>query len=195
MIICRRQRHMIERCQMHAFRCYIFAARIACDSEPTCYLRFNIWMQIADRCWFLMAWNIGNWTTFSAIFDHFYCDCVNSSYISTSGPIFNEKCAIFHWLFDLCLRAGLSFLWAVCSAHAQEASPHWRPPVKRRRPMTLQRSLTLSLWIVITCARCVTRQSTLAEVLQHLFTLNTVIAYFRLSVVWYSSKFEAISMI
>ena len=36
MIICRRQRHMIEQCWMHAFRCYIFAARIACDSGPTC---------------------------------------------------------------------------------------------------------------------------------------------------------------
>ena len=23
---------------MHAFRCYIFAARIACDSGPTCYI-------------------------------------------------------------------------------------------------------------------------------------------------------------
>jgi len=38
MIICRRQRSMIERCQMHAFRSYIFAARIACDSGPTCQL-------------------------------------------------------------------------------------------------------------------------------------------------------------
>ena len=45
MIICRRQRHMIERCQMHAFRCYIFAARIACDSGPTCQSPF--WLQTA----------------------------------------------------------------------------------------------------------------------------------------------------
>jgi len=30
---------------MHAFRCYIFAARIACDSGPTCFwFRFAVYM-------------------------------------------------------------------------------------------------------------------------------------------------------
>ena len=27
---------------MHAFRCYIFAARTACDSGPTCYITYSV---------------------------------------------------------------------------------------------------------------------------------------------------------
>ena len=50
MIICRRQRHMIERCYMHAFRCYIFAAQIACDSGP-------ILVDVSCACYYTVSEN------------------------------------------------------------------------------------------------------------------------------------------